>query len=195
MARSGPHWSCRREFRSKAKASRHWAPSRLQASIFDVTGKDYKITSPAPDNRAPPEPQPTERSEEDGPRIESIPPPGYDRNRYVLLGLMLGVLALGFAAQYLKGSRAQGMSALAVSSVWKYYGDFPALRDISLRGAARPLRRTARPQRRRQNDAAAHPRRPLASVQGRRQDLRRERAGQAHALARRHDRPRHRHLR
>lgn len=76
-----------------------------KAAIFDVTGKDYKITITGAGQLRAAQPQPTERSEEDGPRIESIAPPGYDRNRWVLLGLMLGVLALGFAAQYLKGSR------------------------------------------------------------------------------------------
>jgi hypothetical protein len=77
-----------------------------QASIYDVTTRNYKVTL-AGSGQLRPAQQPTERSEEDGPRIESIVPPGYDRNKYILLGLMLGVLALGFAAQYLKGSRRQ----------------------------------------------------------------------------------------
>jgi hypothetical protein len=82
------------------------AEPSTQASLYDVTGKIYKITiTGAGQLRS--AAQPAERTEEDGPRIESIAPPGYDRNKYILLGLMLAVLALGFTAQYLKGSRRQ----------------------------------------------------------------------------------------
>ena len=72
-----------------------------QASIFDITDRNYEVTLTGTGQIR--QLQPTERSEEDGPRIESIAPPGYARNKYLLLGLMIAVLALGFAAQFLKG--------------------------------------------------------------------------------------------
>ena len=72
-----------------------------QASIYDITDRNFEVTLAGTGQIR--QLQPTERTEEEGPRIESIAPPGYERNKYLLLGLMLGVLALGFAAQFLKG--------------------------------------------------------------------------------------------
>ncbi len=40
------------------------------------------------------------------------------------------------------------MSAVAVEGVWKFYGDYPALRDIRLDSRARRLPGADRPQRR-----------------------------------------------
>ncbi len=51
--------------------------------------------------------QPTQPTEQDGPRIEEIQPPGFARYQYWILGLMLSILALSFAAQYLKGAPGQ----------------------------------------------------------------------------------------
>jgi hypothetical protein len=42
---------------------------------------------------------------EDGPRIETIQPPGYDRNFTRVFLLVGAILALVFAAMYLKGSQ------------------------------------------------------------------------------------------
>ncbi len=55
-----------------------------------------------------------------------------------ILGLALGILALGFALLYRAEPagateappRPAGMSAVAVEGVWKFYGDYPALRDV-----------------------------------------------------------------
>lgn len=51
------------------------------------------------------------QQEEDGPRVESIPPPGYDRNFYKVLALCIAILALGFAAMYLKSGVGSGRKA------------------------------------------------------------------------------------
>ena len=52
-----------------------------------------------------------EQQEEDGPRVESIAPPGYDRNMLKVLALCIGILILGFAAMYLKGGVGSGRKA------------------------------------------------------------------------------------
>ena len=51
------------------------------------------------------------QQEEDGPRVESIAPPGYDRNFFKILALCIAILALGFAAMYLKGGVGSGRKA------------------------------------------------------------------------------------
>jgi len=55
--------------------------------------------------------QPQDQAEDDGPTIETIPPPGYERNFYKLLALSLAILACGFAAMYLKGGKGSGRKA------------------------------------------------------------------------------------
>ena len=52
-----------------------------------------------------------DQKEEDGPRVESIAPPGYDRNMLKVLALCIAILALGFAAMYLKGGVGSGRKA------------------------------------------------------------------------------------
>jgi hypothetical protein len=52
-----------------------------------------------------------EQQEEDGPQVESIAPPGYDRNMLKVLALCVAILALGFAAMYLKGVAGSGRKA------------------------------------------------------------------------------------
>lgn len=52
-----------------------------------------------------------DQQEEDGPRVESIAPPGYDRNMLKVLALCIAILALGFAAMYLKGGVGSGRKA------------------------------------------------------------------------------------
>jgi hypothetical protein len=47
-----------------------------------------------------------EAQEETGPRIVTIPPPGYERQWKTVLGLVLGALILGFWSMYLRGSSA-----------------------------------------------------------------------------------------
>jgi 5-hydroxyisourate hydrolase-like protein (transthyretin family) len=51
------------------------------------------------------------QQEEDGPQIESIAPPGYDRNMIKVLVLSIAILVLGFAAMYLKGGVGSGRKA------------------------------------------------------------------------------------
>ena len=73
-----------------------------QAMIYDVTTKalNLTLTGTGQVNSL----QPTERSEDDGPTIEQIQPPGFDRNKYWILGLMLSILAVSFIAQYARGA-------------------------------------------------------------------------------------------
>jgi hypothetical protein len=52
-----------------------------------------------------------DQQDADGPRVESIAPPGYDRNMLKVLALTLAILALGFAAMYLKGGAGSGRKA------------------------------------------------------------------------------------
>jgi hypothetical protein len=73
-----------------------------QASIFDVAGKQMKFTLTGSGEMK--QVQPTQPSEADGPRIERIEPPGYGRNKYLILGLMLAVLALAFTSHFLRGT-------------------------------------------------------------------------------------------
>jgi len=51
------------------------------------------------------------QQEDDGPQVESIAPPGYDRNFVKMLVLCLAILALGFAAMFLKGGVGSGRKA------------------------------------------------------------------------------------
>jgi len=52
-----------------------------------------------------------DQQDSDGPQVESISPPGYDRNMLKVLALSLAILALGFAAMYLKGGAGSGRKA------------------------------------------------------------------------------------
>jgi hypothetical protein len=52
-----------------------------------------------------------DQQDSDGPRVESIAPPGYDRNMLKVLALVIAILALGFAAMYLKGGVGSGRKA------------------------------------------------------------------------------------
>ena len=51
------------------------------------------------------------QQEDDGPQVESIAPPGYDRNFLKVLILSLAILALGFVAMFLKGGVGSGRKA------------------------------------------------------------------------------------
>jgi hypothetical protein len=55
--------------------------------------------------------QPQDQAEDDGPTIETILPPGYERNFYKVLALSLAILACGFAAMYLKGGKGSSRKA------------------------------------------------------------------------------------
>ena len=54
------------------------------------------------------------------------------------------------------------MSAIVAEGVWKFYGDYPALRDMSFTVGPGRVPGPARPQRRRQDHAAADPGRAFA---------------------------------
>jgi hypothetical protein len=52
-----------------------------------------------------------EESDNEGPGIQTISPPGYERNWKIVLALALVILALGFVAQYLKGGAGSSRKA------------------------------------------------------------------------------------
>jgi len=82
---------------------------QTQAMIYEVKGASYKLTISGTGSlkSTSAAPAATER-EEDGPRIEQIMPPGYQRQWKWVLGLIVAFLALSFWAQWIKTPRAQG---------------------------------------------------------------------------------------
>ncbi len=60
------------------------------------------------------------------------------------------------------------MHAVAADGVWKYFGDYPALRGASLEVCAGRLRRAARAQRGGEDHAAPHSRQPVEALERRR---------------------------
>ncbi|MBI5083553.1 MAG: carboxypeptidase regulatory-like domain-containing protein [Acidobacteria bacterium] len=76
---------------------------QTQASIFEVKNAQYKITINGTGSLRPAAGAAAgATSEEDGPRIVEILPPGYQRGWKWALGLMIAILALSFAAQWMK---------------------------------------------------------------------------------------------
>ena len=106
-----------------------------------AAGDAYKVQlTGAP--RQPPRRMPPRTAADDqpdsGPRIEAVMPHVYGQAT-LILGLALGILALGFVLLYRArpaGPNGERMSAVAVEGVWKFYGDFPALRDVRLEAGA-----------------------------------------------------------
>lgn len=83
---------------------------RSQAAIFDIKGLSYKVKFTGTGSLSASQPAAGgggggaegAAQEEDGPRIQQIQPPGYDRVWKYALGLMLGFLLLSFIALWLK---------------------------------------------------------------------------------------------
>ncbi len=82
---------------------------QTHAMIYDIKGTTYKfkIVGTGSLQSTSNAPEATDR-EEDGPRIEQILPPGYQRQWKWVLGLVLAFLALSFWAQWIKTPGAQG---------------------------------------------------------------------------------------
>ncbi len=84
------------------------------ASIYDLKKPEFQVavtgTGSLRAAQSAPQDQ-TAQQEEDGPQVESIAPPGYDRNFVKVLVLSLAILALGFAAMFLKGGVGSGRKA------------------------------------------------------------------------------------
>lgn len=76
------------------------------AAIFTIKEPNYsvKVSGTGQLRRV----EATERSEEDGPRIQVMQPPGYERSWKLFLGLAILSLALAFAAHYLRGAGQEG---------------------------------------------------------------------------------------
>jgi len=110
---------------------------RTQAHIYGFTGgAAYKIVLTGTAQAAPPENADTSDSDS-GQRIEQIMPRIYGQAKPIL-ALALGILALAWpcsTARRPQPKPRRPMSAVAVDGVWKFYGDFPALRDVRLEAA------------------------------------------------------------
>lgn len=94
------------------------AEPRTGASIFDIKGDSYAVTitgtgtlrSSQAEQQQQPQPAAADSGpqqgggggDEDGPTIQQIMPPGYERGFKWALGLILAILALSFVAQYMK---------------------------------------------------------------------------------------------
>lgn len=76
------------------------------AAIFTIKERDYsvKVSGTGQLRRM----EATERSEEDGPRIQVMQPPGYERAWKLFLALAVISLALAFAAHYVRGAGQEG---------------------------------------------------------------------------------------
>lgn len=80
-----------------------------RAAIFDVIGPEYEIRLAG--TGALPQTPVASESEEEGPRIERILPPGYERWWKAALALAAAFLALSFWAQWIKSGAAGSRSA------------------------------------------------------------------------------------
>jgi acyl dehydratase len=80
-----------------------------RAAIFDIAGNAYRIRLSG--TGALPQTPPESESENDGPRIERILPPGYERWWKAALALVAAFLALSFWAQWIKSGAAGNRSA------------------------------------------------------------------------------------
>lgn len=76
------------------------------AAIFTIKDRNYsiKVSGAGQLKRM----EATERSEEDGPRIQVMQPPGYERSWKFFLALAILSLALAFAAHYSRGAGQEG---------------------------------------------------------------------------------------
>jgi hypothetical protein len=76
------------------------------AAVFTIKERDFsiKVSGAGQLRRA----EAAETSEEDGPRIQVMQPPGYERSWKLFLGLAVLSLALAFAAHYLRGAGQEG---------------------------------------------------------------------------------------
>jgi 5-hydroxyisourate hydrolase-like protein (transthyretin family) len=81
-----------------------------QATVWSVKDAAFKVTLTGTGalREAPASQQ---DSGGDGPGIQTIQPPGYERNWKIILALTLAILALGFVAQYLKGGAGSSRKA------------------------------------------------------------------------------------
>ncbi len=87
------------------------------------------------------------------------------------------LIARAQSAHALQVSRAPSVAALEVEGLARHYGEREALSGVSLSLAGGPDARRVRPQRRRQDDAAARARDAAAPARGHRARARREPAG------------------
>jgi hypothetical protein len=79
--------------------------------IYDIKQASFKLALTGSGSLRSAASQPQDQGQDDGPSIETILPPGYERNFYKVLALSLAILACGFAAMYLKGGKGSGRKA------------------------------------------------------------------------------------
>ena len=139
---------------------------RTQAHIYGLQGASYKIQLTGTEAAPPGAPRSRRSSPRAAARRSSRSCPALYGQAKLILGAGARHPGAGLrAALSHAGYRRNRMSAVAVDGVWKFYGDYPALRDVQLEAAAGCLPRADRPQRRRQDHAAPHHRRLLAARQ------------------------------
>ncbi|MCX6622249.1 MAG: hypothetical protein NTY38_14510 [Acidobacteria bacterium] len=86
---------------------------QTKAGIYQVTGTQYSVKVQGTGSlRGAAEGAGAAPEEEGGPGIEQILPPIFD-HRFLLVGLALGILAVGFVLLYLRGSGLEAESAAA----------------------------------------------------------------------------------
>lgn len=80
-----------------------------QAAIFDLPSPAYKVSLTGTGSLQAATQQPEQgEAEDDGPRIQQILPPGYERQWKWALGLFIAILGLSFWALYIKPVPPQG---------------------------------------------------------------------------------------
>jgi len=79
--------------------------------IYDIKQPSFAVAVTGTGSLRAAEAQPQDQAGDDGPTIDTILPPGYERNIYKVLALCLAILALGFVAMYLKGGKGSGRKA------------------------------------------------------------------------------------
>jgi hypothetical protein len=81
------------------------------AAIYELKKPSFQVQVAGTGSLRAAQNAPQGQQEEDGPQVESIAPPGYDRNMLKVLILCIAILILGFAAMYLKGGVGSGRKA------------------------------------------------------------------------------------
>ncbi|MGO9239760.1 MAG: hypothetical protein ACLQBJ_03030 [Bryobacteraceae bacterium] len=79
--------------------------------IYSINTPSYKVSVTGAGTLRAATSTPQDQAEDDGPTIDTILPPGYERNIYKVLALCLAILVLGFVAMYLKGGKGSGRKA------------------------------------------------------------------------------------
>ena len=180
------------------------AEPRTQAHIFGLTGAAYKVQLTGAVAAAPADASGGDQAADESGTAHRADhaagqqQDGFDSDRgarHPRARLRAAVSGQSAGADGRDPPRPASMNAVGVEGVWKFYGDYPALRNVELSGRAGRVPGADRPQRRGQDHAAAHHRRLFAARQGRDHDLRQLAARHRDAPADGLHRARHQRLR